>query len=347
MGKKFITVRGEKSSGEMGITLTHEHTLIDLRGVFRPLAEEQLGEKGFIKEPIILENRGELVYKCFLFEDNLYQDNIDVVTKELKKFKEAGGSTLVDVTLRNIGRNPDALEEISINCGLNIIMGCGYYISSSWDDSDKKKTEKQITKEIIDEFEFGVGKKKIKPGVIGEIGIIDINDPLEVKSLRAAAKAQKKIDCAMIVHPSIEVKIGHEILDILEEVGVNIEKIILAHCDHGANLFEDIDYYDSLAKRGVNLAYDGFGLEIMDPFGSFLPSDGQRIKLILQHIELGNTQKLLLSQDTWLKISLTKWGGWGYPHIINDIVPRMKKVGITDEHVHMMCVENPGRILSL
>ena len=112
----------------------------------------------------------------------------------------------------------------------------------------------------------------------------------------------------MIIHPSIQDKIGHKILDILEEVGINFEKVILAHSAHGTTIFNDIDYFDSLIKRGVNLAYDGFGVEIMDPFGCFLPSDGQRIKIILQYIERGNTHKLLLSQDVCLKISLTKWG---------------------------------------
>ena len=349
MIKKFITVRGEKSCSEMGFTLSHEHILVDLRDVvYRPFGEEQLERTtDLIKEPITLENRGELIYKNFLFEDNLYQNDINIAIEELKKFRQVGGNTIVDLTSKNIGRDPEALERISIDSELNIIMGCGHYILSSWVDDDKKKSEKQITKEIVNEFESGVGKKKIKPGVIGEIGVVDVNNPFELTSLRAAARAQKEIGCAMIIHPSIQLKIGHEILDILEEVGANLGKVILAHCDHGATIFEDIDYFDSLVKRGINLAYDGFGIEIMDPFGWGTPSDGQRIKVILQHIEKGNTQKLLLSQDICFKISLTKWGGWGYSHIIKHIIPRMKKVGITDDQIYMMTVENPSRIFCI
>ena len=51
---------------------------------------------------------------------------------------------------------------MSAASGVNVIMGSGYYIMAAHPDSDKKKTEEEITKEIIDEFEYGVGEKKIK-----------------------------------------------------------------------------------------------------------------------------------------------------------------------------------------
>ena len=342
MSGSFITVDGEKPAEQMGFTQTHEHILIDLKDVIKSLLEE---ETEFIKDPITLENHGDVVYKCFLYEENLYMSDKNVAIEELKKFKEAGGDTIVDVTLKNIGRDPDILREISVGSGVNIIMGSGYFMVAAWTEDEKKKTIQQIAEEIIDEFSSGVGDTKIKPGVIGEIAIMDMNDPLEVKSLRASARAQKEIGCGLIIHPPIWEKEGHKILDILGEEGIDFKRVILGHCDHDASTIEDIDYFDSLAKRGVNLAYDGFGLDIMGAHGYFLPSDDQRIKMVMQHIERGNVDQLLLSQDTWLKICFTKWGGWGYAHILEHIILRMKKAGITDEKLYKMTVENPCRIL--
>jgi len=342
MNGRFITVTGEKSAGEMGYIQTHEHILTDFREVIKSLLG---GKTDLIKEPITLENRGDVVYQCFSYEDNLYMNNKEVALEELKKFKEAGGNTLIDVTFKSIGRNPLTLRELSEKSGVNIIMGCGYYIISSWLDSDKKKTADQIEKEIIEEFSLGFGDTKIKPGVIGEVGIMDMNNPFEVKSLRASARAQKKIGCGLIIHPPIWAKEGHKILDILEEEGADFKRVILGHCDHDTSTIGDIDYFDSLVKRGVNLAYDGFGLEIMGAQGYFLPCDDKRIDMIKEHIKRGNIDKLLLSQDTWLKICFTKWGGWGYGHILNHIIPRMKKAGITEDQINAMTIENPQRIL--
>jgi len=80
--------------------------------------------------------------------------------------------------------------------------------------------------------------------------------------------------------------------------------------------------------------------------GDFLPSDGDRIKAIKEQIRRGNIDRILVSHDICFKILLTKWGGFGYAHIIKNIVPRMQKAGISDEDINKITVENPKRFLS-
>jgi len=40
MGKKFMTVRGIISEDDIGITLPHEHLLVDVRNWMKPLPKE-------------------------------------------------------------------------------------------------------------------------------------------------------------------------------------------------------------------------------------------------------------------------------------------------------------------
>ena len=341
MGKKFMTVRGLKDEYEIGFTLPHEHLLVDGRNWMKPLPKE-LSLRHLVSQPVTLENRGEVVYKGFYFEDNLIQSDVNIAIQEAINFREVGGSTIVDLTLKNVGRDPLALYKISIATGLNIIMGCGNYVLSSWSEDDKKKSEKKLAQEIIDEFLYGVGNTGIKPGIIGEVGISDINNPFEIKNLKASGIAQKELNCGINVHLPNREKVGNKVLDILKEVGVNLNRVVLSHLDP---THEDIDYHCSLAKRGAYIEYDQFGLEVMGYDDKILASDGERIKAILNQVKLGNIKRILMSHDVCFKISFTKWGGWGYSHIIKHIIPRLNEEGITQEQIDIITIENPQRLI--
>ena len=81
MGKKFITVRGYKEEKEMGYTLPQGHLLVDIRNWLKPSPKE-LSLKHLVSQPVTLENRGEVVYKGFYFEDNLIQTDVNIAIQE-------------------------------------------------------------------------------------------------------------------------------------------------------------------------------------------------------------------------------------------------------------------------
>jgi phosphotriesterase-related protein len=191
MGKKAVTVLGEIDPDSLGIVLTHEHLLWDLRCWAHEEPRELL-ERERIKKPVSLENRGHVVYHPFHYHDNLYQTDIDVTIDEVNRFKRAGGSTICDVTPESLGRDPVAQYRIAVTTGLNIIMSCAFYVAGSWNEKEKVLSEEEITDRILSEFGNGVGLMRIKPGILGEIGVSDIENPLELKSLRASAAAQKE-----------------------------------------------------------------------------------------------------------------------------------------------------------
>ncbi|MCL4385731.1 MAG: hypothetical protein M1326_05395 [Cyanobacteria bacterium] len=342
MTKKIMTVCGAIDSENLGVTLPHEHILIDLRSSWKGFGDNDKNNELF-KESIKLNNRGKVVYNTFNFIENMYHLNINDAIKELNEFKEAGGCSVVDVTSCGLGRDPKMLYKVSKKTGLNILMGAGNYASFVWTEEMKKRSIEDIKNEILNDFENGVTELKIKPGVIGEIGIWDFTNDLEIKSLIAAAKAQKIINCALFIHPPIWETFGNNILDILEKEKVNLNKVVLCHCDP---TLENYDYHDSLAKRGAFIEYDLWGAEFMSYEGWFLPSDGDRIKAVKEQIKRSNLNRILFSYDACFKISFKKWGGFGYTHIIENIIPRLKQAGISDEQINQIIIENPKNLLS-
>ena len=70
MSKTFMSVKGKISESEMGITLPHEHLLIDIRNWLVPLDDKD-PLRSIVNQPVMLENRGEIIYAPNSFLDNL------------------------------------------------------------------------------------------------------------------------------------------------------------------------------------------------------------------------------------------------------------------------------------
>ena len=156
------------------------------------------------------------------------------------------------------------------------------------------------------------------------------------------------MEYALTIHTPIWDKISNKILDILEKENIDLNRVVLGHCDPK---MDDFKYTDSLAKRGAYIEFDEFGMHFKTSLGGcgggkFLPCDNERIYNIKKHIEAGNLERILISHDVCLKIQLTKYGGFGYAHILKNIVPRFLKEGITMEEINKILIENPKRILS-
>jgi phosphotriesterase-related protein len=108
----------------------------------------------------------------------------------------------------------------------------------------------------------------------------------------------------------------------------------------------DIDWHCKIARRGVYLSFDTFGSEFSYD-GVEEPRDSDRIACLLTLLERGYADRLVLSQDICYKIQLEKTGGKGYSHILSNIVPQLRKAGVSEVELHKMLVENPRKILSI
>jgi phosphotriesterase-related protein len=64
-------------------------------------------------------------------------------------------------------------------------------------------------------------------------------------------------------------------------------------------------------------------------------------------LESGYIDQILLSQDVFVKSNLRAYGGWGYDHILTNVVPMLRRIGITDDQIHTMMAKNPEKVLSV
>jgi phosphotriesterase-related protein len=337
------TVKGPIAPETLGVTMTHEHLLWDQTCWWQGEPEDP-SLREFVHQPVCLENLGQIYYHAHRHLDNIRQDDVELAISEAMVLRRAGGHSLVDVTSRGIGRDPRALRAVSEATGLNIIMGCGYYIASSHPEEMHHWPKEKIADQIVCEFEEGVPPDGIRPGVIGEIGVSDPDNGQEVKALQAAAIAQRRLGAPLYIHPPIFEKDGQRLLDIVVAQGADLSKVVFCHCDP---TLDDPDYHDAIAGRGAFIEYDQFGLEFVASEGFFLPRDIERIRAIKTQIQRGNVERILISQDVCFKVCLVKYGGWGYAHILRDLIPFMTREGISEGELQTILVENPRRLLTL
>ena len=74
------------------------------------------------------------------------------------------------------------------------------------------------------------------------------------------------------------------------------------------------------------------------------PSDEDNARAIRGLIDDGWANRLLMSQDVFLKMMLTRYGGFGYAYILRHFVPRLHRHGVSDAQIGQMLVENPRHI---
>ncbi len=337
------TVLGEIDQNAMGTTLPHEHLFVDL-SCYWTGKESDPDKRALYSQPVTLQNRPEVIYNPWQFYDNTILDDMDSAVNEVRNFMDYGGKTIIDVTPSlGMGRNPQAIRQVSRDTGANIIMASGRYSGPSLTDEEKAHSVDVIEKMILREFENGVGDTGIKPGVL-KVGFeAKLDKEWELNSLRAAARAQNKIGCALVVHPNIWDCESHIILDIIEAEGGDIRKTVLCHMDFTGG---QSDYHDSLAKRGAFIEFDTFGCECVTgqrDWNLWYATDGQKIAWVLEQIQRRNLAHILLSGDMCQKLFFTKWGGWGYAHIPQHILPRMRSLGISEETIQILVVDNPQK----
>ena len=340
---KVQTVLGEIDPDLIGFTSMHDHLLLDFTWVFKPPSEASERFKAF--QPVSQDNLGWVNYDPFRNYDNLLTIDEEVAISEARLFKNAGGDTLVDVTSVGLSRDPLALARISSSLGINVVMGSGYYINQLHPSDMSAKTEAEIADEIIADISDGVSDTGIKAGIIGELGCSWPLTPNESKVLRAGAMAQKETGAPLTVHPGRNRDAPFEILEILSGAGADIGRVIMCHLDR---TFYDMETVLEFAKLGSCMEYDFFGWEIS--YFSYgerdMPNDATRIGYIKNLIDEGYSDSIVIGHDMFGKHRLSKYGGHGFSHIPENIVPRMRERDFEEEQINAIVVDNPRRLLT-
>lgn len=299
----IMTVNGPISPDEIGMTLTHEHILVDFIGA------EYISYKRWDKDKV--------VEKMIPF---------------LAEAKELGASTFIECTPAYLGRDPKLMKMISKSAGMNIITNTGYYGAADNKYLPKHagtETADELAARWINEWEKGIEGTDVKPGFI-KIGVMDgdLSD-LHRKIVQAAARTHLATGLTIASHTGKGVPAFAEI-GVLHEEGVSPDAFIWVH----AQSEMDPESHILAAQMGAWVSFDGLNEDNVEEYVT-------RIKYMKDNSLLGKV--LVSHDAGWYQPAENNGGKVrGFTTLFNKLIPALQENGFSDEEIKQLLVHNPA-----
>ncbi len=302
------TVLGPIAPEELGLTLIHEHVMVDFVGA------DKTGPHRWDRE---------------------------VVARTMQPYLQAiaaqGVTCLVECTPNYLGRDPELLQGLSRATGLHLVTNTGLYKEPYLPPWAFDLAPEALAERWIAEWEQGICETGVRPGFIK----IAVNPgpllPIQQTIVRAAAIAHLATGLSVMCHTGHAIA-AQESLDLIEAEGMDPARYIVAHADGiEADPTAAEDDHVALLRRGVWLEYDGIG---------WGPLEKQE-RLVLAALERGYADQILLSQDAgWYHVG-EPGGGEVQPMtaLLGQFAPRLRAVGVSEPLLTRLLVENPRRVL--
>ncbi len=301
------TVLGPVAVDALGITLIHEHVLVDFIGAAKA---------------------GKERYN----PDEVFQ----TVLPHLKKIRESGCSSMAECTPAFLGRDPLLLRKLSEASQIHLITNTGYYGAAGQKYLPPQAfTEgaEQLARRWIKESEAGIESSRIKPGFI-KIGVNKGPLPeVDRKLVRAAALAHKATGLTIASHTG-DGPAAEEQIRILKEEGVHPSSFIWVHAQNEP----DAEIHTRLAAEGAWLEFEGFGSPNLQPQAAKIKSlvDRGHIDRILISLDAG-----------WYHVGEAGGGQFrSYSAFFSDVLPALAETGISKAQIRTLNLENPRTALN-
>ena len=357
---RVVAATGAVDPDRLGPVLPHEHVFIDLVEAWFELPDSAV-DRRLAREPVSLENLSHIRRNPLGNRDNARLDAVDEAIEEIARFAQAGGGTIVDVTPKHTGGDPERVRSVCRAAGVHLVHGTAYYTKPAHPPGLTEPPIDELADEFVADVRDGIDDTDVRAGLIGEIGLSGRMHEAEQHVLRAGARAAVRTGAPLSVHPPGATPEANEggafptsrwallVLDIVEEEGLAPERVVMSHMDRTRLEFtpDALAYQRQVADRGAYLEYDLWGTEFSrDEFGTEWPSDAERLDVVSELVADGYVDQLLFSHDICMKAQQTAYGGFGYAHLLEHIVPRLRAAGFTDQQLDAVLVDNPQRMLT-
>ena len=303
-----MTVLGTVPLNRLGLSLTHEHILVDFIGADKVSADRY--------------NRSEVR---------------QVVLPYLKELKALKCESFFDCTPAYLGRDVELLKQLAIDSSLNIITNTGYYGAAKekyLPSHAYTETAEQLSERWIREWKEGIDGTGIRPGFIKTgVDAAPLSEVQE-KLIHAAALTHLATGLTIAVHTGDGKAAMHEI-EILEQHGVSPGAWIWVHAQNE----KDAELHFQAAKKGGWVEFDAAGPSTLSDTIDFISRMKNQgfIKNILISQDAG-----------WYHVGETNGGEFrNFNFVFTQLIPEMKRKGFSQKEIEQIFVTNPSIALCM
>lgn len=304
----IMTVNGPISPDETGMTLTHEHILVDFIGA------DYISYKRWNKDKVD-----------------------EKMTPFLVEAKELGASTFIECTPAYLGRDPKLLKMISKSSGMHIITNTGYYGAGDNKFLPKhaiSETADELAARWIREWEKGIEGTDVRPGFI-KIGVMEGDlSSLHRKLVQAAARTHLKTGLTIASHTGTGVPAFAEI-GVLYEEGVAADAFIWVH----AQSERDPESHILAAQMGAWVSFDGLNDDNVDEYVARIKymKDNNLLKRVLVSHDAGWYQP---TENNGGKVR-------GFTTLFTKLIPALQQQGFSEGDIKQLLILNPATAFTI
>jgi predicted metal-dependent phosphotriesterase family hydrolase len=302
------TVAGKVPSDRLGVTLVHEHVLVDFVGAADVTPRRY--------------DRDAAFRKALPF---------------LKQAHANGCRTLLECTPAYLGRDPRLLKQLSDATGLNILTNTGYYGAAN----DKfvpahawKETAEQLAARWIAEARNGIDDTGIKPAFM-KIGVDagPLSD-IDAKLVAAAARTHLVTGLPVWSHtgdgPAAIAQVA-----VLGREGMPLRAFVWVHAQNE----RDPAVHRRVAEEGAWISFDGLAADNVDQYLNLV--SGMRAA---EHLD----RVLISHDAGWYHVGEAGGGTYRpHDTLFTTFIPRLRAAGFTEAEIQRLVIENPRRALTI
>jgi phosphotriesterase-related protein len=317
-GAFIQTVRGPIAPARLGVTLTHEHLVLDWDYAFGRA------------ERICSTHPAGRILEC------------------LNGARRTGVTSLVDVTPGPLRASPLLTALVAERTDLNLVVATGLYAAEvvpppAW--AYPPATAEDIAEHFVREATYGLDGTGVKPGIIKVATSRQAIHPAERIALRGAAIAQRRTGLAITTHADLT-RFAEEQVDILEAAGADLSRVVIGHIGWGSSE-ADLDRHRRLAERGVNLGLDLVGqpartVAAYARMAADLIAAGHAARLTFSHDETAYCRGAARLGDLGVD-----WHNGDFTVVRGQLVPGLLEIGVDEDAIEQVMVRNPARILAI
>jgi phosphotriesterase-related protein len=312
---KIMTVLGPIAPADLGLTVSHEHAVVDFIGAEKAKSPRHNPEEAF-----------------------------STILPHLQKLKERGCRTLVECTPNYIGRDVRLLKRLSTASGLHILTNTGYYGAASNKFIPQHaftESVEQLSGRWLREWRDGIDGTGIRPGFM-KLGVEKgkLSD-LHVKLVRAAARAHLQSGLTIAIHTG-DGEAALDELRILKEEGIAPNALIWVHAQNDSGSIQI-----EAAERGAWVSLDGFSEKNRERYKNWLVAF--REKKLLHRVLLSHDHFRSV-EGTGERCTLKLHSGGAstaFETIFTHLLPDLRDAGFRQDEVDQLMIKNPAEAFTI
>lgn len=306
----IMAVDGPHPADSIGLTLPHEHVLVDFIGADKTSRDRYDPDRVF-----------------------------NAVLPHLQQAKTAGVRTLVECTPAYIGRDPALLKRLSSASGLTILTNTGYYGAAGGKFIPAHafdETADDLSARWTREWNEGIEATGVRPGFIKTGADAGPLKEINRKLITAAARTHLATGFTIASHTGDGVA-AFEQLEILDHEGVDPSAFIWVH----AHSESDSALHVRAAELGAWVEFDGL---TDDP-----AVIRRHVEMVVAMRDRGALNHVLVSHDAgWYHVGEPDGGAFRpFNALFSAFIPALKDAGFTDADLRQLTTANPQKAFAL